>query len=273
MNASNSELKAQVSYSPIDSTIFVAYADSFAVYQDEPMDVLVVKTAKYFLGKPYVGSTLDHSKKEQLTVNLHEFDCMTFVENCIVLSQTIKSGDISFSNYCRLLQQSRYRNGVIDDYSSRLHYTSDWMYEKEQKNVLHNISKSLGGRLENKLITFMSAHPDSYKQLSGNKFLQEKIKKIEAQLNKRGGYYVINKQLIEEVDDKIRNGDIVLISTSVSGLDFSHLGIAYRNEEGVLTFIHASSLRKQVVIEPRSLAKYCDASSRCNGITILRLSN
>ena len=267
-----SQLKSQVVYSSADSLICVDYVESFSQYKAEPINELVVQTAKYFLGKPYVGATLDKSETEHLTVNLQEFDCITLVENCIVLSGMIKSGDMSFDNYCKMLRQSRYRNGEVEDYTSRLHYTSDWMYENEKRGIFKNISKELNGRLETKPINFMSTHVSSYKQLSKNESLQKKIKKVENQLNKRGGYYVINKQSIRSIEDKIQDGDIIVISTSVAGLDFSHVGIAYRNEKH-LTFIHASSAKEKVVVEPRSLAEYCKNSSRCNGIAVLRLQN
>jgi len=263
-------IKAQVQYEQADSLTYVEYTRSFEQHRNEPITSLILKTAEYFMGRPYVGGTLDKQSEEQLMVNLSQFDCFTLVENSIALSEVIKSGNLTFNHYCDILRNLRYRDNEIIDYSSRLHYTSDWIYENEKKGVFTNISKSLGGRLETKTINFMSTHVSSYPQLSKNEYLQKKIKKIENQLNKREGYYVINKQSIPGIEKKIQDGDIIVFSTTISGLDFSHVGIAYRNKKH-LTFIHASSTKKEVIIEPRSLVDYCNSSSRCNGITVLRL--
>lgn len=233
---------------------------------------LVVQTAFFLKGTPYVGATLEKNEdNEKLVINLRELDCTTLVENCIALSQTLKTDNVSFLNYCALLQQLRYRNGVISDYASRLHYSSDWASENEKRGVFKNIGKDLGGVLVNRKIDFMSAHPEHYSQLRKSNKILEKIKIIEDQLNKTGGYYVIEKEKLANVDNEIKNGDIILFSTLINGLDFTHMGIAYRSNNR-LSFIHASSSAQKVVIEQKSLYQYCQNSKKCDGIVILRLN-
>lgn len=263
-------LTAQIIYTPNDSLIFENYITEFTDYTDTSDNDLLVLTAKHFLEKPYVASTLDKSDKEQLTVNLREFDCTTFVESCLALTETIKSKDLSFNNYCKILQNIRYRNGKINDYASRLHYVSDWINENEGHNRLKNMSKELGGTLQTAPVNFMSRHVSLYPQLSKSNKLQEDIKKVEHSLNKKGGYYVISKGKVRDVEKLLKSGDIVVFSTSIDGLDFSHIGIIYINNQQ-LTFIHASSAAGKVIIEKKSLHDYCLASKRCNGITIVRL--
>lgn len=268
---SGGTIQAKVNYTEADSLIFENYVTQFSKDVHLPINELLVKTATYLERTPYVSSTLEHSENEELTINLREFDCTTFVESCLALSQTIKSGNYTFSNYCHLLQKIRYRNGNIEDYSSRLHYVSDWIFEHESDRMLKNISKSMLGNLINKQINFMSIHPDAYRQLAKNKDLQIKIKKYESELNKRGGLYVISKGNICTVDNSMKNGDIVVFSTNIPGLDFSHIGII-TTENGVTSFIHASSSTKKVVTEQKSLNDYCKNSKRCNGVVILRLN-
>ena len=72
--------------------------------------------------------------------------------------------------------------------------------------------------------------------------------------------------------EKIESGDIVVFATSLQGLDYSHIGIAYW-QNGELHFIHASSKQKQVVIEKKTLVEYCVDSKSCSGISILRINN
>ncbi|MDR3056838.1 MAG: DUF1460 domain-containing protein [Prevotella sp.] len=257
-------------YSKSDSVIYSNYITQFNDQKDNSVSELIIKSAKFFLGKPYVASTLEVAGNETLTLNLRELDCTTFIENCIVLSRVIKSGDHSFDNYCKTLQNMRYRNGVIDGYTSRLHYTSDWIYENEQRNILQNISLEIGGEIVSHPLNFMSGHPTSYKHLKDNPSNTNKMKDIETAINKRNNYRIIPLASIQKNERGIKDGDIIAFATGVSGLDYSHVGIAYW-QNGQLHFIHASSRAKEVVIEKKTLLDYCKDSKNCTGISVLRI--
>lgn len=259
-------------YQKEDSLIFVRYIEQFKPEKDLPFNQLLVKTAKFFLGKPYVASTLEASDNETLIINLRELDCTTFVENCIALTRVIKSGDSSFENYCSCLINMRYRGGEIKGYTSRLHYTSDWIYENERNNLLRNISTDIGGKIVNHPLSFMSGHPQLYKHLKDNEANISKMKEIERAVNNRDNYRVIPVEFISKNKEKIESGDIVVFATSLQGLDYSHIGIAYW-QNGELHFIHASSKQRQVVIEKKTLVEYCVDSKSCSGISILRINN
>lgn len=261
-----------VIYQKEDSLTFVRYIEQFKPQKDLPFNQLLVKTAEFFLGKPYVASTLEASDNETLIINLRELDCTTFVENCIALTRVIKSGDSSFENYCSCLINMRYRGGEIKGYTSRLHYTSDWIYENERNNLLRNISTDIGGKIINHPLSFMSGHPQSYKHLKDNEANVSKMKEIERTVNNRDNYRIIPVESISKNKEKIESGDIVVFATSLQGLDYSHIGIAYW-QNGELHFIHASSKQKQVVIEKKTLVEYCADSKSCSGISILRINN
>ena len=64
----------------------------------------------------------------------------------------------------------RYRNSgcATLDYTDRLHYTADWIYENEKRGYLKDVTKEVGGQSLKLDLSFMSTHPDSYKQLKGN---------------------------------------------------------------------------------------------------------
>lgn len=259
-------------YNKSDSLIYEDYIKTFSQDKGKPISDLIISTAKYFLDKPYVASTLEVSDNETLVVNFRELDCTTFVENCIALSGIIKFGRASLNDYYSLLAYVRYRYGEINGYASRLHYTSDWAYENEEKGILRNISGEIGGQIILKNINFMSTHPQSYKHLKDNKENLAKIKEIEDIINSRKAYIVIPTSAIPASSKDIQNGDIVAFATSIGGLDYSHVGIAYwENEE--LHFIHASSRMKKVVIEQKTLLDYCRNSKGCTGISIFRINN
>jgi len=258
-------------YTKNDSLIFEKYIESLKNESQLSLNELVIKTALYFEDSPYKASTLENYNTEQLVVNLREFDCTTLVENSVALAKTLKSNNCSFFNFCRQLQEIRYRKGMVQGYESRLHYITDWAYDNEKKAILTDISRELGGITDAKIINFMSNHPDSYKQLKGNINIQQKIKDTETLINSRKRYSYVKKANITSVADKIHNGDIIVFATSIPGLDYSHMGFAYYEKEK-LTFIHASTRQMKVIVDNQSLSEYCKNSSKCTGITILRLN-
>lgn len=261
--------RAAVVYTEQDSLIYEKYISQLKAEATLPIGELIVKTALFFRDTPYVASTLDNNQEEQLVINLHQFDCTTFVENCIALSRTLKTGNYSFSNFCNQLKSIRYRDGEIEDYTSRLHYVTDWIYNNSKRRILEDKTFSLGGIKDTKTIHFMSTHTDAYKPLRNNLKLQQKIEGIEQQINNRAEYYVLKKKDINIVSSKINNGDIIAFATSIEGLDYTHIAIAY-HDQGTLTFIHASSKAMKVIIEPQSLYDYCLKSTKCTGVSIFR---
>ncbi|MFV0312524.1 MAG: N-acetylmuramoyl-L-alanine amidase-like domain-containing protein [Dysgonomonas sp.] len=256
---------------PADLRIYEAYIKQFEKQKDKPFEEIFINTAKYFLGKPYVASTLEVPDTERMVVNLREFDCTTFVENCITLSQVIKSGDFSYDNYLQTLITMRYRDGEVAGYTSRLHYTSDWIYENEKHGLLRNISSEIGGEKVKKDVNFMTTHPQLYKHLKGNAQNIEKLDKIEKNISKRNAYEILPTAAIYNSQQKIKTGDIIVFATSIAGLDYSHIGIAYWQKEK-LHFIHASSKVRQVIIEQKTLLEYCQTSKSCTGVTVLRIN-
>lgn len=261
-----SEAKGIVA-SQIDSVNFKACVASLP----KGITVNLSDIARYFIDKPYVAGTLDKSGDEKLVVNLRQFDCTTLVESCMAIYETMLTGYKSFSNYFIQLRMIRYRDGKIDGYTSRLHYMTDWIFENKRRRVLTDITPDLGGAVMNKRIDFMSTHPNTYKQLKDDSVNIEKMMIVEDNINARQDYIVLPKSKIKGIEGKIKDGDIILFASGSEGLDYSHAGIAFHNY-GKLTFIHASSKAKRVIIEPKTLANYCKDSKSLTGITVLRMN-
>jgi len=229
---------------------------------------LIIETARFFLGTPYVASTLE-KEPEQLVVNLRELDCTTLVENVIALAQTIKEPNPSFESFCVRIQQLRYRSAEIKDYTDRLHYFSDWIVENERKNLVRDETKAIGGQPYRLNLSFMSTHPDSYRQLKSNPAWIPVIAQKEKEISARNLYAMIPEAQIENCREGMKNGDIVCFVTRIEGLDVSHLGFIFWQDRK-LGFIHASSTAKQVIIEPKSLMEYVAGISTTTGIMIVR---
>jgi hypothetical protein len=235
------------------------------------VDSNMINTARFFLNTPYVANTLDTFDTEELVINFREMDCLIFVENCLALSRMLRYPNPDMDCFERELRLIRYRDGVLNGYISRLHYTSDWICDNVKKSVVEDVSHTLGGQKYKPDVSFMSENPQKYKQLKDNPEAVKEIEEIEREINLRGNYYFIPKQEIEVHQSLIKSGDIICFTTSIPGLDISHVGIACRHK-GQLTFIHASLTAKKVIINPESLSDYCNKIKSNTGIIVLHPS-
>jgi len=237
--------------------------------QSRSLPEIELEVARRFVGTPYVGHTLEKDSVENLVINLRELDCTTFMENVSAISLCIKKNTISFGDYCNMLVQLRYRNGKIDGYPSRLHYTTDWLLNNQEKGLLKIVSEDFGTAEFDSKVDFMSTHPASYKQLVNASFV-EQIKHQEVRISSANLKF-IPKGKINEFSTNIQDGDIIAISTTIPGLDFSHVAIAlWKNNQ--LYFFHASSSEKAVVVSDKTLHDYLAGMKKSDGIVVGRLN-
>nr|MCU0332696.1 DUF1460 domain-containing protein [Ignavibacteriaceae bacterium] len=188
---------------------------------EKPMGDIIVEVGKSFIGTDYLSHGLEKDGNEQLVINLTGLDCTTFLENSLVFARCITKEATSFEDYLNELQLIRYRNGVIDQYPSRLHYFSDWIYDNEKKGIVKDVTEEIGGQKIKFNLDFMSTHPDSYKHLRENPDFIPIIKKQEKEISCRE-YYFIPKEELESKEQSILNGDLIAITTTVEGLDIGH---------------------------------------------------
>ena len=177
------------------------------------------------------------------------------------------------NNYTNIIKENvintRYRDGKIDGYISRLHYTSEWIIDNIKRGNYIDITKNLGGKKFNPEVYFMSKNPKYYKQLRNNGKLIKEIESIENEINTNNLYYIPKNQ-IKEVEDNIQNGDIICFTTNINGLAYGHLGFAYR-ENNKLKLLHASTNSNKVIID-EELHKYISKVKKHSGITVIRVN-
>ena len=236
--------------------------------RDLPMNELVIKIAKHFLGTPYVAGTLE-LEPELLTVNTRETDCILFVEMCLAMSLTAKDPEPTFEKYVDNLRKLRYRDGVVNGYTSRLHYTSEWIIQGTIRGIFRDVSRECGGVPLDQKFNFMSSHPDSYKQLKDNASNVKSIRRIEENLES-WDYWFIPKADLPKCIKNIKTGDIIGFNSATPGLDIAHVAYAYW-EGDTLTFIHASYTDKKVVINKTPLVQYTNGIKGHNGLRVIRL--
>lgn len=223
----------------------------------------IIYYGKSHLGKPYLAHTLDTSLQETLVVRTDGFDCNTFVET--VIAQCINPNSIPDE-----IRQMRYRSGLVNGFASRIHYFTEWVYENQKRGLITDITKTLkGAEIYSPKINFIGTHRDKYIQIAKNDSLLSLIKSMEVGLNKLQWMYV-PKSKINQCSFQIKNGDIIAITTNIQGLDISHLGFAYW-DNNVLKLMHASYDFKKVMITAKAMSQYLANNKKQTGIMVLRL--
>ena len=219
-------------------------------------------------GKPYVANTIEGTP-EQLTVNMAEFDCTTFVETVMALAMTLESGRNSWMDFLYNLEKIRYRGGHVNGYGSRLHYISDWIIDNAHRGNFEEVTSKIGHpSYIVKTIDFMSTHRDKYPALADDAEYQT-IKNMEV------GYRSHRFPVIKPHDLKraqLREGDVVAMATNIKGLDTQHIGIVTMTG-GVPHLLHASSKAGKVIIDPLPLSEYLRKNRSIVGIRVIRLKD
>jgi hypothetical protein len=229
---------------------------------------LMLEIGKFFLGAPYVAGTLETKRAEHLVVNLKEYDCFTFVENVVALAWLIKLQGKSFEAFLELLRKIRYRKGRLQGYSSRLHYFSDWIHDNQKKGLVRDVTVEIGGRPLRKAITFMTTNPDTYPPLKNAANLR-RMKSVERTINTRSLFF-IPKRALRGLEDRIRDGDLIAITTNREGLDVQHVGLSARMKNRI-HLLHASSTEGKVVLSQKTLYRYLMESRARSGIMVARV--
>lgn len=233
------------------------------------LPVLTLQMASTFLNTPYVAHTLEGNAIEQLVCRFDALDCTTLVDIAVSLA-VARQRELSYEEFLNTMTQLRYVNATIDGYASRQHYFLSWRNENQERGLLTDVTKSLGGVPYPKKINFMSAHASLYAGITSDTVL-DKIRENERKIN-AGSYYYIPKNAVKGIESKLKDGDIIGITSTVEGLDCNHQGIvSMKNNRAYL--LHASTTAQKVILSPEPLADYLASVRRHSGIIVLRLKD
>jgi hypothetical protein len=233
--------------------------------KDLSLGDLIIEIGQGVLHAPYKVGTLEAGGKEKLIVNFTQFDCFTFLETVLALAKCAVYGRITVGEFRKKLRFIRYRRGIIAGYSSRLHYFTDWLRDNEQKKIVGDISRRLGGEPRHKEINYMTTHRASYPGLKNENEFQEMLI-VEKNISRRT-FYVIKKNKVNKQKEKIKAGDIVAFVTEQGGLDVAHVGFALWKGKN-LHLLHASSKEGGVVISKKTLVTYLKQNKKFSGIIV-----
>ena len=279
-----------ITFQSSDQEIVQAKLKQFWKYRHLETNYLCSLIAESFIGTPYQENTLETNQNEELVINLRAFDCVTFLDNVIALCLCLKSNQQeigSFEFFCRNIQLIRYRKGLLSGYESRLHYFSDWLRDGQRKGLLQLLPANHKQLAE---VNLLSNSLTDYEK-------KESIQIVESKLNLENtkwpiSYFdcqdlnqVLNSRINARANPQIntqnpekfllRSGNIIGFVSNKAGLDFNHVAFLKQipSSQGQnLTFIHASSINRQVEIYDGSLLEYCQSKKSNKGITAAKLS-
>jgi hypothetical protein len=231
----------------------------------QSLDRIMQRIAQQFVGAKYQAGLLDKTNKETLIVSLTQFDCVLFIETVLGLVRGIAIENYTYPAFVNHIQEQRYRNNNIT-YCDRLHYFSDWINTNQNQGIVVNLTPSLGGIALNKQLNFMSVNRSKYPQLKNDENNLQCIKKVEENLTQLNLTYIPTNK-IKNIYPQLKSGDIIGITTQIQGLDVTHTGLIYKqnNQTGL---IHASPAGQVTIAQ--DLQRYVQNVPKAIGILVVR---
>ncbi|MDZ7878850.1 MAG: DUF1460 domain-containing protein [Saprospiraceae bacterium] len=208
--------------------------------------------------------------REVLFIDLEIFDCQTFIEYSLALTQTKRMSSPSYEDFRDNMRRLRYRNGTVN-YGARMHYFSDWIYEHQRRGLLKDVSREIGGETYIKDVHYMSTKKDTFYGNMAEPQTFATVRQVEKNLSAREKYY-IPKDKLASVESGIKDGDILAITNATDGMDVAHCGVAYWQGTR-LHLLHASSELGFVIVTNEPLSEYLANHQRHTGIMVARLLN
>ena len=228
------------------------------------------------VGTRYKSFTLEIDDRiEAPSANLDGLDCWTFFEIALGFARMLDEPQIRWTPEMLLhyIELDRYRGGeCTGDYLSRLHYLEDWLSDNNWRGLVTDLTRELGGVRVNHAAHEMTFGWRHYRYLKANPSLLAPLGRMEERVSERP-LYQIPKSRVARIESKLKSGDIIgIVSRDRPGLySTSHVGLAYRTDDGVLHFMHASSPHNygKVVVDSR-LSSYLARYRSDSGILVAR---
>jgi Protein of unknown function (DUF1460) len=241
-----------------------------------PIGERTAAVGRALVGTRYKSFTLEiDDRVEAPSANFNGMDCWTFFEIALGFARMLDEPQAQWTPATLLhyIELDRYRGGqCTGGYLSRLHYLEDWLADNDQRGLVKDLTRDLGGVRANHAAQEMTFGWRHYRYLKANPALLAPLGRMEARVSARP-LYQIPKNRVARIESRLKSGDIIgIVSRDRPGLySTSHVGLAYRTADGVLHFMHASSPRNygRVVIDSR-LSSYLYRYGTDTGILVAR---
>jgi N-acetylmuramoyl-L-alanine amidase-like len=241
-----------------------------------PIGERTATVGRAMVGTRYESYTLEIDDEiEAPSVNFNGMDCWTFFEIALGFARMLDAPQAQWTprTLLRQIELDRYRGGqCTGEYLSRLHYLEDWLADNDRRGLVEDLTRDLGGVRANHAAHEMTYGWRHYRYLKANPSLLAPLGRMEARVSERP-LYQIPKSRVAGIESKLKSGDIIgIVSRDRPGLySTSHVGLAYRTNDGVLHFMHASSPSNygKVVVDSR-LSSYLARYRSDSGILVAR---
>lgn len=242
-----------------------------------PLGHAAVRVGALAEGTPYQAGTLEAylaaggspRQREPLTLSLSHFDCVTLVESSLGTARLARAaGDPTWAGFGAEVERMRYRGGARGDYTTRLHYFSEWISDGARRGLVRDLGRELGGESDARPLRFMTTHRASYPALADDATFHA-IGAME-RARDADSRWVVPTARIPEVADRIESGDVLAFATGIEGLDVTHTALAYRDASGRLGVLHAPLSGGEVEVVAKALPDYVAAIRRSTGILVAR---
>lgn len=217
---------------------------------DEPFGTLLVRAARHRLGVPYAGVATTVDPEERLRVDVDALDCVTLIETADAVARCAWRRTPDVGCFMGELRQTRYRDGRIDGYASRLHYFEDWLADNERRHRLRSLADELGAVEVTRSFDFMTKHPRRYPALRDDPAAREAVRAVELRLSETP-WHVVPRDRIGQVQHLLRDGDVLAFVESTPGLGVGHTGLVSMGDDGKPRVLHATNLGDGKVTETR----------------------
>ena len=240
-----------------------------------PIGQRTAAVGQALVGTRYKSFTLEIDNRiEAASANFNGMDCWTFFEIALGFARMLDESpeDWTPGRLLHYIEVDRYRGGeCTGDYLSRLHYLEDWLFDNNQRGLVDDLTRELGGVSVPHSAREMSVGWRHYRYLKANRRLLRPLAQMEARVSSHS-LYMIPKSRVAGIESKLRDGDIIgIVSRDRTGLySTSHVGLALR-ANGALHFMHASSPQNygRVIVDAR-LSSYLYRYRTDAGILVAR---
>jgi hypothetical protein len=228
------------------------------------------------VGTPYQSHTLEIDDRiEGVSVNFNGLDCWTFFETSLAFARMIEEPRENWTPETLLhyIELDRYRDGkCTGSYLSRLHYLEEWSIDNENRGLVKDLTRNLGGVKVPHQASEMTHGWKEYRYMRCNPYLRDGIARMEARVTELP-MNCIPLGRVKSASSKIHNGDIICIISKDVGsyVSTSHVGLAIRDSGGRVHFMHASSPHNygKVVVDD-TIDAYLRRYKRDVGIMVVR---
>lgn len=241
-----------------------------------PLGERIVTVGRSMVGTRYKNYTLEIDNRiEAPSVNFLGLDCWTFFEISLGMARMIAEPQENWTpeRLLHYIELDRYRGGnCTGDYLSRLHYLEEWLSDNDRRGLVQDLTRTLGGVSVPHSAREMTVGWRHYRYLRSNRALLGPLGEMERRVSSRP-LYMVPKSRVRSIEGKLRSGDIIGIVSRDGRRMFatSHVGLAFRQPDGSLHFMHASAPRNygKVVIDS-TLSSYLHRYGSHAGILVAR---